>query len=178
VYLYFLSLLERKISAQTAAIGSYSMAILLNNFLASFLCSYGGYFTTRAFLLLKTPSSPFLKKLSLLDKRVHALRGEELKYYLSLYTLPFFVLCFNGFVLGFIFALYYSAPGEYLSGIMPHGLFEFAAILLAGSIGYTIAEAVFHSDFEAELRLRAASEIPRFLAVLGLIAVGAYLEAS
>lgn len=176
-YPYFISLLEQKTSVGAAVVGSYSAAILLNNSLASFLCSYGGYLTTRAFMLLRTPSSPWPRKLSILDGRVSSLRGEALKYYLSLHALPFFILGFTGFLLGSVFVFYLSNPMEYFLGLLPHGLFELPAILLAGSIGYTIAEAVFHQDFEAELKHRAKKEMPRFLLVLGLIAVGAYLEA-
>jgi uncharacterized membrane protein SpoIIM required for sporulation len=179
-YYYFLLLLERKTQVQTAAIGSYPMAILLNNSLASFLCAYGGYFTAKVFLLINSRNtSSFLKKLSVMDKRIAGLHEAELKYYLPLHALPIFILSFTGFVLGSLSVLYSSNPREYFLGLIPHGLFEIPAILLAGSIGYTIAEAVFAKsvDFEAELTLRAKGQKNRFLIVLGLIIIAAFLEA-
>lgn len=180
VYHYLLSLLERKTQAQAIAVGSYSLAILLNNSLASFLCAYGGYFTTRVFLLINSQrSSLFLKKLSFLDRRILTLRSTELRYYLSLYALPVFILFFNGSVLGSLFALYATNPKGYFLGLLPHGFFEIPAILLAGSIGYTIAEAIFakSADFEAELTRRAMSQVYKYLIVLGLLIAGALLEA-
>lgn len=179
LYDYFLFLLEKKTRVQSSAVGSYSMAILLNNAFASFLCAYGGYFITRLFLLFNSSSSPFLRKLSLLDKRIAFLHEAALKYYLSLHSLPFFILFFNGFVLGTLFVLYSSRPMEYFHGLLPHGLFEIPAILLAGSIGYSVGEAVFSKsmDLKNALTIRVKKQMPKFLIVLGLIIIAAFLEA-
>jgi uncharacterized membrane protein SpoIIM required for sporulation len=178
LYLYLLYLLEKKVTTQSAIAGGYSMGVFLNNLLASLMCSYGGYFTTRIFLKLKTPGSPGVRKLSFLEGRVKSLQNEELKYFLSLHTLPVFILGFNGLVLGFLLILYASQLPEYLGGILPHGFFELPAIILAGSIGYFIAEAIFASpeDFKKELNVRALKEVPRYAMVLLLLAAGAYLE--
>lgn len=179
VYFYFLLLLEKKTQVQTSAVGSYSLAILLNNLLASFLCAYGGYFMTKAFLLIDSRSSTLVARLGFLDKRIARLSRERLKYYLSLHALPAFVLFFNGLVLGFLFVLYYDRPSDYFKGLMPHGFFEIPAILLAGSIGYRIADAVFSEseDFKEELEKRGKREITRFLLVIALLIFAAFLEA-
>ncbi len=178
LYLYLLYLLEQKVVVQSAIAGGYSIGILLNNLLASLLCSYGGYLTTQVFLRLRSPGSAAIRRLSFLEKRVRNLRGENLNFFLSLYTLPFFILGFNGLVLGFLLILYASRPLEYLSGLFPHGLFELPAIILAGSIGYSIGEAVFthRSGLEKEINIRARKHMPRYFLVLFLLVIGAYLE--
>jgi uncharacterized membrane protein SpoIIM required for sporulation len=178
LYLYLLALLGKKVATQAAIAGGYSLGILLNNLLASLLCSYGGYFTTLVFLRSSSPGSAAVRRLYFLERRVKKLREADLKYFLSLYALPFFILGFNGLVLGFLLILYASRPVEYLSGLLPHGIVELPAIILAGSIGYSIAESVFTSkgDLEKEINLKARENMPVYLLVLFLLIVGAYLE--
>ncbi|MFH1773341.1 MAG: stage II sporulation protein M [Methanobacteriota archaeon] len=181
IYYAFLALLGRKIEAQAGAVGSLSLAIILNNLIASFLCSYGGFIATKAFLILKSGPSTFLIKLSFFDKRVEAISPEKLKYYLSLYIFPAFILFLNGFVLGAFFIFYIQNLEKYYGGLFLHGYFELSAIILSGSIGLEIADRAISSvedleKFRRELNVLARGKILKYFLVVALLIVGGILE--
>ncbi|MDP6613245.1 MAG: stage II sporulation protein M, partial [Candidatus Hydrothermarchaeota archaeon] len=76
----------------------------------------------------------------------------------------------NSFVLDSIFTRYICNPWEYFLGLLSHGFLEILAILLAGSIGYTIANAVFSKseNLETKLARHAKNQENRLLIVFGL----------
>lgn len=181
IYYAFLKLLAKKIQAQSSLVKSMPLAIILNNFIASFICSYGGFICTRIFLSLKSSSSVFLRKLAIFDKRMNAISPEKLKYYLSLHIFPVFVLFLNGFVLGAFFIFYIQNLEKYYSGLFPHAYFELPAIILSGSIGLEIAHRAISSvedleKFERELNALARGKLLKYLVVIALLVAGGILE--
>lgn len=190
LYLAFIDWLRIKIEIQ-AALGrkvylTFPMVIILNNVSASFLCSYGGYFLTKIYMLLGTgSSSTLLRRLSFFDKRVDGIPEDRLKYYLSLYAFPVFILFLNGVVLGaflLLFLVYYSqdVPG-YIRALLPHGLFEIPGIIISGAIGLEIAElSAFKkgSGFRASLDEVAREKLLKYLLVIFLLTVGGVVEGS
>lgn len=181
IYYAFLKLLAKKIQAQSSIVGSLPLAVILNNFIASFLCSYGGFVFTRIFLLLKSSPSAFLRKLAIFDERVSTISPEKLKHYLSLYIFPVFILFLNGFVLGAFFVFYIQNLEKYFVALLPHGYFELPAIILSGSIGLEIADrAISHpgdlEEFGRELNALARNKLLKYLAVIALLGIGGILE--
>ncbi len=174
-----LAMLTAKVQSQEALLGSAGYGVFINNLLASLLCSYGGFFATIAFLRLGSDSDPRLRHLRRLDRRLGEVGDEALKFYLSLFTFPVFILFLNGAVLGFLLGFFVHSPGEYFARLMPHALTELPAILLSGSIGLKIAESVLPelgTDFRARLKQEAVRSIPAYTLVVLLLAVSAYLE--
>ena len=175
-----LLLLRAKIEAQESLVRDVGVAILLNNLFASLLCSYGGFFTTKAFLRLGSGSDARLRILRRLDPRLRHVKEESLKFYLSLFIFPVFILFLNGAVLGFLFGFYTDSPGEYLQRLYPHVIAELPAIILSGSIGLRIAGALLpwlNTNFEKMLTIEVKESLRVYTLVLGLLFIGAYLEA-
>lgn len=106
IYYAFLELLGRKIEAQASITKSMSLAIILNNLAASFLCSYGGF----------------------VDRTIASIPDERLRYYLPLYIFPTFILVLNGFVLGAFFIFYLQNLEKYYGGLFPHAYFELGEV--------------------------------------------------
>ncbi len=178
---FILLLLKAKVRAQENFTGSPAMAILLNNLLASLLCSYGGFFTTMAFLRLGEVSDPRLRVLRRLDRRLSQIRDDRLKFYLSLFIFPVFILFLNGAVLGFLFGFFIHSPAEYFARLNSHGITELPAIILSGSIGLRIGERMLprlNTDFEKELTVEVKQSLKIYVYVIILLAVSAYLETS
>lgn len=174
----FLKLLVKKIEVQREIfpVKSLFVVISINNILAATICAYGGYIFTRLFMLFESPSSSFLKKLSLLDRRINELQNEQLKYYLYLNIFPVFVLLLNGFILGMLLVVLYSGnPLGYVRGLLPHGALELPAIILAGSVGLSIAESI-HSKKQLGRIARERLKVYGF-AVLLILAAG-FLESN
>jgi uncharacterized membrane protein SpoIIM required for sporulation len=174
-----LLLLKTKIEAQEKLVRNPSMAILLNNLIASLLCSYGGFLTTMAFLRLGEVSDPSLRVLRRLDRRLSQIRDDRLKFYLSLFIFPVFILFLNGAVLGFLFGFFLHSPAEYFARLNSHGITELPAIILSGSIGLKIGEAMLprlNTDFEAELTEEVRRSLKDYILVVALLVVSAYLE--
>lgn len=176
-----LLLLRAKIEAQESLVRDVGVAILLNNLFASLLCSYGGFFTTKAFLRLGSGSDARLRILRRLDPRLRHVKEESLKFYLSLFIFPVFILFLNGAVLGFLFGFFIHSPAEYFARLNSHGITELPAIILSGSIGLRIGERMLprlNTDFEKELTVEVKQSLKIYVYVIILLAVSAYLETS
>src|SRR3990172_6890838 len=86
VYLSLLRLLAAKAGAQTAAVGSLPLMIILNNLLASFIGAYLGYLLARLFLYTDPPpSQASARLLTALDGRLAGVDPRSLRFYLPLY---------------------------------------------------------------------------------------------
>ncbi|MEE8168811.1 MAG: stage II sporulation protein M [Candidatus Hydrothermarchaeales archaeon] len=181
LYYAFLALLIKKAEVQKEVLGGNpALSISLNNVFAAFMCAYGGYLTSRVFLHFDSSAhSTVARILRLLDAKIARLPIERVKHYLALYTFPIFILFFNGFVLGAFFILYSENLEAYFANLLPHAFFEIPGILLAGSIGLSIAErAVFsEGEFRKKLDTEARKELLYYALVVGLLIIGALLEA-
>ncbi|MBI4344931.1 MAG: stage II sporulation protein M [Euryarchaeota archaeon] len=182
LYLSLLRLLAAKAGAQTAAVGSLPLMIILNNLLASFVGAYLGYLLARLFLYTDPPpSQSSARLLKALDGRLAGADPRGLRFYLPLYLLPLFSLLFNGFILGGFLGLYLSDLGQYAARLYPHAILEIPAIVLSGSIGLTLAEGSIGSlegpGLRNALDRGARSALPMYvLASLLLVAAG-FMEA-
>jgi len=69
---------------------------------------------------------------------------------------PVLFLFGNGFVLGVLFAVAYAEHSLFLAilGILPHGIFEISAILIAGAIGINLGMALIKKIMHKEISLR------------------------
>jgi stage II sporulation protein M len=102
---------------------------------------------------------------------------------LALGTIPVIFLLVNGAALGFVLA--HAALGRGLGAalvaILPHGIFEITAILLATSSGLWLARAVANKIFgnrEASVSMEFARALKLFLrVVVPLLAFAAIVEA-
>ncbi len=164
IYYAFLKLLGKKIEAQASIARSLPLAIILNNIVASFLCSYGGLIFTKIFLILGSGSPKLLRKLAFFDSTVASIPDERLRYYLPLHIFPIFILFLNGSVLGAFFIFYIQNVEKYFGALLPHSYFELPAIILSGAIGFEIAgRAISHpgdlEEFRRELNALAKNRI-------------------
>ncbi|MFQ5816068.1 MAG: stage II sporulation protein M [Candidatus Hydrothermarchaeaceae archaeon] len=180
LYYAFLAILMKKTEMQTDALGgSQTLSIGLNNVVASLLAAYGGYILSKIFFLLNNNSHYAMPGLlGMLDAKSRAVPRERLKYYLALYTFPTFALFINGFVLGAFLMLYAENLEAYLANLLPHGFLEVPGILLSGGIGLTIADgSVFgDGDLKENLEEIARRQVPRYLIVMELLIISAFLE--
>jgi uncharacterized membrane protein SpoIIM required for sporulation len=180
LYYAFLAALSKKVEVQIAVLGgNRALAISLNNMIASLIAAYGGYIMSRVFFYFDSKPQYRIKGLlGLLDTKSKAVPMENLRFYLALYALPAFALFINGFVLGAFFMLYAENLGAYFANLLPHGLFEVPGILFSGSIGLTIADvSVFDGgNLRKNLDGMARRQIPRYLLVLELLIISAFLE--
>lgn len=178
---FILMLLKSRSRAQESFVEEApGLGIFINNLLASLLCSYGGVLNTAIFIRLKSKSDPRLRALAKLDKRVLKVSEERLRFYLSLFTIPVFILLFTGLTLGFISGFYTGSPGLFVLRLYPHGIAELPAIVISGSVGLSIAESALREmnrNFSKAM-LREAKHSLKFYAVVPpLLALAAYLEA-
>jgi|GEM_PF-1525689 len=181
IYYAFLKLLGKKIEAQASIAKSLPLAIILNNLVASFLCSYGGFVFTKIFLTLGSESPKFLRKLAFFDSTVASIPDEKLRYYLPLHIFPIFILLLNGFILGAFFIFYIQNLEKYSGALLPHSYFELPAIILSGAIGLEIAgRAISHpgdlEEFRRELNALAKNRILKYFIVVVLLVIGGVVE--
>ncbi len=180
LYYALLAALMKKTELQTEVLGgSQTLAITLNNLIASLIAAYGGYVMSKIFFSLNTTAQYELPRFfGMWGVKLKAIPREKRKYHMALYTFPTFVLFINGFVLGAFFTLYIENLGAYFANLLPHGFFEIPGILASGSIGLTIAEAsVFRDgDLKENLERIARTQAPSYLIVVELLIVGAFME--
>jgi stage II sporulation protein M len=93
-------------------------------------------------------------------------------------VLPLFFVVFNGFLIGWIASSFSSSVGlgYVVAGLMPHGLFEIPAILLAMSMGVSLGYAALNSlkgsgSLWGEARTALGFFLTRVLPLLVLAAV-------
>ncbi len=117
--------------------------LLGNNLLVSFVAAFGGLILVR--YTLKEDEQPYSGG-SRATNFLHKLIGEGNETYkehsVLLYLLPLAVVFVNGAVLG-IFSvsqgLAWKELSVYLAYILPHGIIEIPAVILAATLGYTHA---------------------------------------
>ena len=95
-------------------------------------------------------------------------------------VLTLFILTTNGIVIGVVWHMMQDEGGVvgFLVGILPHGIFEIPALLIAGGLGLLLAEELYH-----ELKGRGdAGQVAQglgrtfLLIVIPLLAVAAIIE--
>jgi uncharacterized membrane protein SpoIIM required for sporulation len=184
IYYAFLELLARKVEVQCNIISEPKIMIPTNNILAALVCTFGGYCVSKIYLFLNTKkTSKLAKKISLLDKQARNIPEEYLKYHLVLYIFPVFILFLNGFVLGAFFVLYIEAIDLYFTRLLPHGFFEFPAIIISGALGLEIARESCTSlvnleEFKKRIDGIAKNKAWKFMFVIALLIIGGVLEAA
>jgi stage II sporulation protein M len=97
----------------------------------------------------------------------------------------FFIILFNGFIIGFVITALFFIPGNYfhnllyiILGLAPHGIFEIPAFILASALGLRLGLEWTRSE-SAGKRLevfkqncfRALQSIPSLLILLAIAAV-------
>ncbi len=90
------------------------------------------------------------------------------------------ILSFNGFVIGIVIEYVRQEQGLYviLAGILPHGIFEIPALLLAGMFGLLIGEELWRELHGTGDTILVAQQMGKqFLAyVLPLLGIAAIIE--
>ncbi len=156
-YYAFLNFLTRKVEAQSAVVGNFTLMIIANNLVAAGIASYGG---------------------TLLSKVFNLINGATARNKVLLFALPAGILFVNGEVLGLLAVLYVENISAFIAGVTPHGLLEIPAIILSGSIGMEISEESQKGlgDFQPMLNQIAAGKLPRFAIAAALLIIGGILE--
>ncbi|MCF6095286.1 stage II sporulation protein M [Microaerobacter geothermalis] len=105
--------------------------------------------------------------------------------------IPAYLVFINGVVLGFVLKMYANSGGDpvsmLFSGILPHGVVELFAILLAAAIGMKLGVHMFHlmrslwnKDIRAETKekfLVTLKELPRLVVgIVVLLFIAAWIE--
>ncbi len=94
---------------------------------------------------------------------------------------PFLVLLSNGFLLGVMLSFVHSVAGwqTFLALILPHGIIEIPAVLLAGAAGLKIGKTVMNRIFkkEGDIKEELNCALIFFLKILfPLLAIAALIE--
>jgi stage II sporulation protein M len=99
----------------------------------------------------------------------------------SLGILTIFIMSLNGIVIGAImeFVSRDHTPLFVAAAILPHGIFEIPAFILAGALGILLAQSLIAEWYGREDTAAAARRFGRLfvLYVLPLVAIAAYVEA-
>lgn len=98
----------------------------------------------------------------------------------TLGVLTLFILATNGIVIGVVWQMMQNEGGiiGFLVGILPHGIFEIPALLIAGSLGLLLAEELYHELKGRGDAAALAKTLTRtfLLIVIPLLAVAAVIE--
>jgi stage II sporulation protein M len=96
-------------------------------------------------------------------------------------VLTLIILSMNGFLIGAIAELFRSENGALyvIAALLPHGIFEIAAFILASTLGLLLGEAIWHEMHGSGDAALRASELGRIFIcyVVPLLAVAAIVEA-
>jgi uncharacterized membrane protein SpoIIM required for sporulation len=117
--------------------------LLANNLMVSFVAAFGGLILIRYTFNSEDREPPAQSRVTNL---LHRLVGEGNDTYrdhsVLLFLLPLAVVCVNGIVLGLFSVsqgLSWREISVYLAYVMPHGIIELPAVVLAAIIGYAHA---------------------------------------
>lgn len=96
---------------------------------------------------------------------------------------PFISLWGNGTILGILLGKYMAEGGNYLGflmGILPHGILEIPAILIAASQGFRLAKEIVSPPIgltrSGALRMNISKGIKLFALILPLLLIAAIIE--
>lgn len=96
---------------------------------------------------------------------------------------PFISLWLNGTILGILFGKYIAEGGNYLGfmmGILPHGIIEIPAIIIAASQGFRLGKEVVSPptglNRSEAIKLNITKGIKLFVLILPLLLIAAVIE--
>ncbi|HOG74560.1 MAG TPA: stage II sporulation protein M [Methanofastidiosum sp.] len=96
---------------------------------------------------------------------------------------PFISLWLNGTILGILFGKYIAEGGNYLGfmmGILPHGIIEIPAIIIAASQGFRLGKEVVSPPIglnrSEAIKLNITKGIKLFVLILPLLLIAAVIE--
>ena len=96
---------------------------------------------------------------------------------------PFLSLWLNGTILGILFGKYIAEGGNYLGfmmGILPHGIIEIPAIIIAASQGFRLGKEVVSPptglNRSEAIKLNITKGIKLFVLILPLLLIAAVIE--
>jgi stage II sporulation protein M len=94
--------------------------------------------------------------------------------------LPFVMIVFNGFILGFVSRLSVDKSSEGIFSLwrlLPHGIFELFAVFISVGLGFKLGTVLFSKNPQKELKNRFILSVKTFFfVVLPLLFVAAIIE--
>jgi len=92
--------------------------------------------------------------------------------------LPFFLVIFNGYVLGFVAGLSVNAVGySVLLKLLPHGIFEIPALIISLGLGLKMARFIFAKNKKKTFIYDLENSLRVFLfVILPLLVIAAFIE--